>query len=89
MLAMVAVLAGLASGRARAAPPGAPGQSPQQEVEGSALTPEQARLRDLSMIQNYVMTLGTVDGAPLRSYHDSGRKTTCYFWKASLSCVKD
>lgn len=64
-------------------------QATQLERAEPALTPEQERLRDFSRIQNFVMTLGDVDGAPLRTYHDASRKTTCYFWKASISCVKD
>jgi hypothetical protein len=44
---------------------------------------------DLSRTQNWVIGLGEVDGAPLKVYRDQTRRTNCYFWKQSLSCVKE
>ena len=89
MLAAVTLAAVLTTAVALAAPQGAPVTPPKAEREQPVLTSEQERLRDFSMVQNFVMTIGTVEGAPLRTYRDSGRKTTCYFWKASVSCVRD
>ena len=44
---------------------------------------------DLSRTENWVYTMANVDGAPLRVYQDRSRGVTCYFWRATLSCVRD
>lgn len=45
--------------------------------------------KDLWQVQDFVVTVGRVDGAPLKVYEDRVRRTHCYFWKSSLSCVRE
>lgn len=54
-----------------------------------AATAVGAGAKELWDVQDFVVTIGSVDGAPLRVYKDSPRRTHCYFWKSSLSCVKE
>ena len=56
---------------------------------GVAIAAAAAADLDLSRTENWVYTTANVDGAPLRVYQDRSRGVTCYFWRASLSCVRD
>ena len=56
---------------------------------GIAITAAAAADLDLSRTENWVYTTVNVDGAPLRVYQDRSRGVTCYFWRTSLSCVRD
>jgi hypothetical protein len=48
-----------------------------------------AGAKEIWDVQDFVMTVGMVDGAPLKVLRDASRKTNCYFWKGSLSCVRE
>jgi len=44
---------------------------------------------DLTNSESWVFTIAHVDGAPLKVYRDQQRRTTCYFWRQSVSCVRE
>jgi hypothetical protein len=54
-----------------------------------AATAVGAGAKDLWDVQDFVVTIGSVDGAPLKVLKDGARRTNCYFWKSSLSCVRE
>ena len=44
---------------------------------------------ELTNSESWVFTIAHVEGAQLRVYRDQARKTTCYFWRQSVSCVRE